>query len=42
MILLDLDENGERIQKIVEFTDVSESKKYMAALQGLPAAKTGE
>ncbi|KAF5604352.1 hypothetical protein FPCIR_898 [Fusarium pseudocircinatum] len=42
MILLDLDESGERIQKIVEFADVSESKKYMAALQGLVAAKSGE
>ncbi|EWG47612.1 hypothetical protein FVEG_07674 [Fusarium verticillioides 7600] len=42
MILLDLDEKGERIQKIVEFTDVSESKKYMAVLQGLVAAKSGE
>jgi hypothetical protein len=38
MILLDFDEQGERIEKIVEFTDGVESMKYMQALQGLMAA----
>ncbi|KAF4447234.1 HET-domain-containing protein [Fusarium austroafricanum] len=42
MILLDLDQSGEKIQKIVEFTDVSESKKYMATLQGLAAVPLGK
>ncbi|CAF3605502.1 unnamed protein product [Fusarium graminearum] len=41
MILLDFDKQGERIEKIVEFTDVVESVKYMQALQGLAAAKSG-
>ncbi|KAM0351199.1 hypothetical protein HYE67_001370 [Fusarium culmorum] len=40
MILLDFDKQGERIEKIVEFTDVMESMKYMQALQGLAAAKS--
>ncbi|KAL6917131.1 hypothetical protein FSHL1_008215 [Fusarium sambucinum] len=40
MILLDFDERGERIEKIVEFTDVAESMKYMQTLQGLAAAKS--
>ncbi|KAM0213267.1 hypothetical protein ACHAQI_004310 [Fusarium lateritium] len=39
LILLDLDESGRRIEKILEFTDVAESKRYMGALQELLAAK---
>jgi hypothetical protein len=39
LILLDLDESGRKIEKILEFTDVAESKRYMGALQELLAAK---
>jgi hypothetical protein len=39
LILLDLDESGRKIKKILEFTDVAESKRYMGALQELLAAK---
>jgi hypothetical protein len=41
LILLDFDEKGERIEKILEFTDAVESMKYMKALQGLAAKKSG-
>ncbi|CAG7558215.1 unnamed protein product [Fusarium equiseti] len=40
MILLDFDKEGEKIVKIVEFTDVAESMKYMQILQGLAAGKS--
>jgi 5S rRNA maturation endonuclease (ribonuclease M5) len=39
LILLDLDESGRKIEKIFEFTDVAESKRYMGALQELLATK---
>ncbi|KAF4338317.1 hypothetical protein FBEOM_7782 [Fusarium beomiforme] len=39
LIILDLDEKGEKIVKIVEFTDAVESKRYMAAVQQVMAAK---
>ncbi|KAF9771679.1 hypothetical protein IL306_010687 [Fusarium sp. DS 682] len=39
LILLDLDERGEKIVKILEFTDVLESKRYMARVQELLAVK---
>jgi hypothetical protein len=38
MILLGFDKQGERIEKILEFTDVAESMRYMQALQGLVVA----
>ena len=40
MILLDFEKEGEKIEKIVEFTDVAESMKYMQTLQGLAAGKS--
>ncbi|KAJ4127950.1 hypothetical protein NW768_008233 [Fusarium equiseti] len=40
MILLDFDEKGEKIEKIVEFTDVAESMKYMQTLHRLAAGKS--
>ena len=40
MILLDFEKEGEKIEKIVEFTDVAESIKYMQTLQGLAAGKS--
>jgi len=40
MILLDFDKEGEKIVKIVEFTDVAESMKYMRTLQRLAAGKS--
>ncbi|KAH7184901.1 uncharacterized protein B0J16DRAFT_340633 [Fusarium flagelliforme] len=40
MILLDFDKEGGKIEKIVEFTDVAESMKYMQALQRLAAGKS--
>ncbi|KAM0546628.1 hypothetical protein ACHAPJ_010766 [Fusarium lateritium] len=39
LILIDVDESGGKIKKILEFTDVLESKKYMTKVQELVAAK---
>ncbi|KAJ4245798.1 hypothetical protein NW762_013922 [Fusarium torreyae] len=39
LILVDVDESGGKIKKVLEFTDVLESKKYMTKVQELAVAK---
>ncbi|KAF4944395.1 hypothetical protein FSARC_14684 [Fusarium sarcochroum] len=42
LILVDLDESGGKIKKVLEFTDPLEAKRYMTKIQELAAAKQEE